>query len=160
MVVKGTFCSLGKGQDERFMECAVWSGPRRHCWSGRASIHIHPRVATGALITCFNLPTADWASICHSKSIIASSHPFCLLQYLNTWCQLLTELGSQRRFFYFSIRCLFSFSFNIYPSSTPVFYFLSIVSTRRTFFFPLASFFPQLLAKGYGYFSFNHLLFF
>lgn len=38
---------------------------------GNASIHIHPGVATGALITCFNLPTADWASICHSKSVIA-----------------------------------------------------------------------------------------
>lgn len=37
----------------------------------RASIHIHPGVATGTLITCFNLPTADWASICHSKSVIA-----------------------------------------------------------------------------------------
>lgn len=41
-------------------------------WRQRdASIHIHPGVATGALITCFNLPTADWASICHSKSVIA-----------------------------------------------------------------------------------------
>jgi len=45
-------------------------------WEGtgewrRASIHIHPGVATGTLITCFNLPTADWASICHSKSVIA-----------------------------------------------------------------------------------------
>lgn len=41
-------------------------------WRQRdASIHIHPGVATGALITCFNLPTADWASICHSKFVIA-----------------------------------------------------------------------------------------
>lgn len=47
---------------------------RRGCtqWrQGNASIHIHPGVATGALITCFNLPAADWASICHSKSVIA-----------------------------------------------------------------------------------------
>lgn len=32
-------------------------------------------MATRALITCFNLPTADWASICHSKSVIARAVP-------------------------------------------------------------------------------------
>lgn len=60
-------------------------------WRQRdASIHIHPGVATGALITCFNLPTADWASICHSKSVIApgtaaEGSPSNPLQPLDRW---------------------------------------------------------------------------
>lgn len=78
-----------------------WSAEGGKRGRRRAAIHIHPGVATGTLITCFNLPTADWASICHSKSVIArGSRPFSrrpvesyplpprVLLLLPYWCRL------------------------------------------------------------------------
>lgn len=71
-IAKGRENRSGVARGDSKMEQDEEEGERRvHGGRRRASIHIHPEVATGTLITCFNLPTADWASICHSKSVIA-----------------------------------------------------------------------------------------
>lgn len=88
-----------------------WSAGGGRRGRRRASIHIHPGVATGTLITCFNLPTADWASICHSKSVIArGSHPFSrrsveshgsassrIAITIPYWCRLALSLNREPR---------------------------------------------------------------